>query len=73
MHVYCDGGGNNVEAVYFYPFRNKEGGLVITYNSYVKITSAGREFKNEPIRISGYYEKSDKTFTISGIIYHPEK
>lgn len=46
---------------------------MITYNSYVKITSAGREFKNESLIISGYYETADKTFTISGIIYHPEK
>lgn len=71
LHVFCY--YDNVTLVSFTPTRNKTGGLLIHYNPYAIITDTENKRVDKEIVIDGWYDQKDMTFTISGIIYHPEK
>lgn len=70
-HVFCY--YDNVKLVSFTPTRNKTGGLMIHYNPYAIITDTENKRVDSEIVIDGWYDQKTMTFTISGIIYHPEK
>lgn len=66
--IYCH---DNLTAIHFYPERSMTGGLLLHYSNYTRKTDTGNSFVNQEIDIGGYYNKSNKTFVIAGIVYRP--